>query len=129
MNEIKKIISVFFISFFIGCLVSGGIFYRYSMQSSDDRDRQYRERQSELETNNRELESRLRIRQDYYNRLQASFADIEQQNKRLESNNTDLENRLGKRQQDIDEARKIIEGTGDSIRKLREIIQLIKEIE
>ena len=129
MNEFKKYISVIFLSFLISSLFTGVTVYRFTLRSSSDSDRQYRERQSELETNNRELETRLRIRQDYYNRLQRSFSDIEQQNRRLESDCADLENRLRQRQGYLDEAGQIIEGTGTSIQKLREIILLIKKIE
>ena len=129
MNEFKKYISIIFMSFLVGSLFTGVTVYRFTMRSSADSDRQYRERQSELETNNRELETRLRIRQDYYNRLQKSFSDLGIENKRLESNCTDLENRLRQRQGYIDEAGQIIEGTGTSLQKLREIILLIKKIE
>ena len=129
MNEFKKYISIIFMSFLVGSLFTGVTVYRFTMRSSTDSDRQYRERQSELETNNRELETRLRIRQDYYNRLQKSFSDLGIENKRLESNCTDLENRLRQRQGYIDEAGQIIEGTGTSLQKLREIILLIKKIE
>ena len=129
MNEFKKYISIIFMSFLVGSLFTGVTVYRFTLRSSSDSDRQYRERQSELETNNRELETRLRIRQDYYNRLQKSFSDLGIENKRLESNCIDLENRLRQRQGYIDEAGQIIEGTGTSLQKLREIILLIKKIE